>query len=147
MADYDLTAGQTAPVHAGARHQFLIENKIDFSQNNVSSAETVDVFDVQANWFVHAVFAEVVTAEGGTATADVGDGDDGDGFLDDIDLNSQGGNVTELALTDGTPNTVTGYTAGKLYTAADTIEMLANNDLDGAVVVFRALVTNYNGVL
>lgn len=147
MADFDLTGTQTPFSHVGARAQFMLENRIDFRAQNVGSTETVDVFNVHPGWFVQGLCVEVETAEGGTATVDVGDSVDPDGFLGGTNINALGFNVTTLVLAAGTPNTVSGYTGGRLYTAADTIELLANNALDGAVVVVRALVTNWGGVV
>jgi len=38
-----------------------------------------------------------------------------------------------LALAEATPNTIVGFTSGKLYAAADTIDMLFNNTADTAI--------------
>ncbi|MDN5937702.1 MAG: hypothetical protein L0H83_03485 [Salinisphaera sp.] len=147
MATVDKTADASLPVHAGARPQFMLENRIDFTATNAAASDVFQALPVQAGWFVQDVCVDVETADDGTATIDVGDGADTDGYLNDLDVTATGKTVSVLALTEAAPNTVTGYTAGKLYAADDTIDVLANNALDAAVIVVRALVTNYNGVI
>jgi large exoprotein involved in heme utilization and adhesion len=90
---------------------------------------------------VQRVGYTVITAEGGTAAGTLGDGADVDGYIAAVNLNSAAGTkaINALALTEGTPNTVAGYSGGKFYTAADTIDFIPGNDLDAAVVEFWAI--------
>lgn len=107
----------------------------------LASGDVVEIMPVPAKTLVLRVGYDVTTAEGATATFDLGDGSDTDGYLNDISLNSVASGAMALALTEGTPNTVAGYSNGKYYSAADTIDMLLNNDgINAAKVRVWALV-------
>lgn len=109
----------------------------------LASGDVLEVIPVPAKTLVMRVGYDVTTAEGATATFDLGDGSDADGFLNDVDLNAVGSGVMALALTEGTPNTITGYSNGKYYSAADTIDVtLNNNAINVAVVRIWALVAD-----
>lgn len=109
----------------------------------LASGDVLEVMAVPAKTLVMAVGYDVTKAEGGTATFDLGDGSDTDGYLNDINLNSVASGAMSLALATGTPNTVAGYSAGKYYAAADTIDVLLNNnDVNAAVVRIWALVAD-----
>jgi hypothetical protein len=109
----------------------------------LASGDVLEVIPVPAKTLVMRVGYDVTTAEGATATFDLGDGSDADGYLNDVDLNSVGSGVMSLALTEGTPNTIAGYSNGKYYSAADTIDMtLNNNAINVAVVRVWALVAD-----
>jgi len=102
----------------------------------LASGDVYQIFSLPAKTLVLRVGYDVTTVEGGTATFDLGDGSDTDGYLNDIDLNTVGSGVMALALTDASPGvTVTAYSGGKYYSAADTIDMVLNNNtIDAAVV-------------
>lgn len=79
-----------------------------------------DVFElisIPAGAFVLSVAAKVTTVEGGTCTFDVGDAATVDGYLDGVDGNTAA-NVQSF-----TADTTDAFGAGKLYTAADTIDL------------------------
>lgn len=113
-----------------------------------SSSDTLRLLELPAGTFVVDTFVRVLEAEGATLTADFGiTGTDADGFLDDVDLNATGYTRGVFALTEGTPNTFTGFTGGKLITADSAIDMLFNNSsADNAVfdlfVLFVPLYTS-----
>ncbi len=109
----------------------------------LASGDVLEVIPVPAKSLVMRVGYDVTTAEGATATFDLGDGSDADGYLNDVDLNSVASGVMALALTEGTPNTIAGYSNGKYYSAADTIDItLNNNAINVAVVRIWALVAD-----
>jgi hypothetical protein len=109
----------------------------------LASGDVLEVIPVPAKALVMRVGYDVTTAEGATATFDLGDGSDTDGYLNDADLNAVGSGVMALTLASGTPNTVAGYSNGKYYSAADTIDVLLNNSsIDTAVVRIWALVAD-----
>jgi hypothetical protein len=109
----------------------------------LASGDVLEVIPVPAKSLVMRVGYDVTTAEGATATFDLGDGSDADGYLNDVDLNTVASGVMALALTEGTPNTITGYSNGKYYSAADTIDItLNNNAINVAVVRLWALVAD-----
>ena len=109
----------------------------------LASGDVLEVIPVPAKALVMRVGYDVTTAEGATATFDLGDASDTDGYLNDADLNAVGSGAMALTLASGTPNTVAGYSNGKYYSAADTIDVLLNNSsIDTAVVRIWALVAD-----
>lgn len=104
-------------------YAFWIENKLDFSETNVSASDVVQALKLGPGAVVLRFLTEVVTAEGGTATANIGDGNDADGYDATVDFNATGLVVGDGALVGGTK-----------YAAADTIDIVPANDLDAAVV-------------
>jgi large exoprotein involved in heme utilization and adhesion len=120
----------------------VLKSTIDFKSAPKVGGVTVPVLDVPAGTLVLRAGYTVITPEGGTAAGTLGDGADVDGYIAAVNLNSAAGTkaISALALTEGTPNTVAGYSNGKFYTAADTIDLvLAQNDMDTAVVEFWAI--------
>jgi hypothetical protein len=91
-----------------------------------------DVFQlisIPAGAFVLSVAAKVTTVEGGTCTFDIGDGATVDGYLDGVDGN------TSADTQSFTADTTEAFGAGKLYTAADTIDMKLITGTAAALVV------------
>ena len=119
----------------------VLKSTIDFKAAPKVATTVVPVLDVPAGTLVQRVGYTVITAEGGTAAGTLGDGAAVAGYIAAVNLNSAAGTkaISALALTEGTPNTVTGYSGGKFYTAADTIDFIPGNDLDAAVVEFWAI--------
>jgi len=110
----------------------------------LANGDVLEAIPVPAKSYVLAVGLDVTTAEGGTCTIDVGDGSDVDGYLDGVNANTIASYANALALAEGTPNTVVGYSNGKYYAAADTIDVLFVNAADAAVLRVWALVVNCN---
>lgn len=140
-ADYTNSSGPASYASGFGRMPFVLEAEVDFSANNHDSNDVLNVLAIKAGFYVLSVIMKVVTPEGATLTVDIGDGDDPDGYIDGANGNATAGTevVSDLALTNGTPNTVTGYTAGKYYAADDTIDLIPKNNADAAVVRVRAL--------
>lgn len=111
---------------------------LDFAKINRSSADVLKLFNVYAGETVHNVVVDVETAEGGTATAEIGDtAVDPNGFVEAVNLNSAviSSQMKPPVITQGTPSTIVpAYGLGKTYAAADTIDMLLNNNMDAALV-------------
>ncbi len=119
---------------------FVLTRTIDFAETPATaSGSPHPVFYIPAKTFVQLVQADVETAEGGTLTFDLGDGSAAAGFLSNVNGNSVGSSCSALALTEGTPNTVTGYSAGKYYSALTALNLTLDNDADAAKVTIRAL--------
>jgi hypothetical protein len=91
---------------------------------------------------VLAVGLDVTTAEGATLTIDVGDGSDTDGFLDGVNANTAAGYTNSLVLAEAAPNTVVGYSNGKYYAAADTLDVKIVNAAATAVMRLWAVVAD-----
>ena len=91
--------------------------------------DVLEAIKLPAQTLVQAVGVDVLTAGTADLNLNIGDGDDVDVYHAAIDADAVASFCSALALTDGTPNTVTGYSNGKYYAAADTIDVA----LDGAV--------------
>lgn len=111
----------------------------------LAANDVLQVIPLPAGSFVLEVGVDVTTAEGEAGTLDVGDGSDADGYHDGIDFNAVAHYTTALALTEAAPNTVTGYSNGKFYSSADTIDVKFLTATP-TLAVFRvwALVLNCN---
>ena len=138
MPIVDLTKGGVSGLPAvDAGGVFVREYELDCSKRNLASADIAQLISVPANTFVQAVMWQVKTAEGAAATATLGDGDDVDGFNigrgATIDLNALGGNSS------GPIGTSAGYTDGKYYPTADTIDLVAGAALDAVVIKVKAI--------
>lgn len=122
MATTTLTAGNVGNAAGYPAHD-MIEATYDATENVGAAADVFQMIAVPAGTFVHRVFYEVLAADA-TQTMNVGDGSDVDGFIAAADVGTAGNKgVTTFALTEGAPNTVTGYSGGKFYSAADTIDI------------------------
>lgn len=120
----------------------VLRNTIDFMATPRLAAAVVPVLSIPAGTLVERVGYTLITAEGGTAGGTIGDGADVDGFIATLNFNAAAGTkaISALALAEAAPNTIVGYSGGKFYAAADTIDFIPGNDLDRAVVEFWALV-------
>ena len=128
---------------AGYPAQTVIQGVFDASKRNLAAADVAAVLNIPANTLVHQLMYKVMTADA-SQTLNVGDGADVDGFLAAVDVGTLGNSgATVVALTEGTPNTVTGYSLGKFYAAADTIdiEVPSGKSLDTLKIKLVAVVT------
>lgn len=126
------TGGQSTTATGGANNAgfpsyAVFENVIDFSKLATAAAQNdvVPALAIPANTLIQGVAWEVEGVEGASRNFAIGDGDDTDGFVASTSANTLAKGATALALAEGTPNTITGYSAGKFYSAADTIDLLA----------------------
>lgn len=123
MATYDLTKGNVGNAAGSPAHD-MITAVYDAAVTPGAAADVFQMIAINKGTFVHRVFYQVLTGDA-TQTVDIGDGTTVDGYFADLDVATTGATgVNMLALTDGTPNTVTGYSAGKYYTADDTIDLV-----------------------
>ncbi len=142
MATVDLTSN--ASISQVGSRAFVVSATVDFSETSRSQNDVLQLFDVAAGQRVVDVTAHVETAEGATFTFDIGDGADANGYLNNVNGNSAGYTGMELALAEGTPNTVSAYSDGKLYTSADTVDMVLDNNASTAKVHVRALIVDFS---
>lgn len=143
MPTQDLTVGGAGSgIPASFSAPFVIDKHIEFANDGTfPAADVLQLLDVKAGWYVAMVGVQVHTAEGAAATGDVGDATDPNGYIDAVDMNAVGFTASgPVALTEGAPNTVTGYSNGKLYTAADTIDLTLDDTVDAAVITVFAVV-------
>ena len=102
-------------------------------QTAVGAGDGIAALSIPAMTFVHSAGVNVLTAEGGTLTLDLGDADDPDGWLDGVDGNAIAAYAPTHVLTEGAPNVIIGYGKGKLYTVADTLDLITVNAADAMV--------------
>jgi hypothetical protein len=111
----------------------LVTKELDFSVTNAAIADVVEAISIPAGAFVTGVWTYINTAEGGVATADVGDGADANGWDAVVNLNATAGTVARtLQGTDA-------YAVGKYYSSEDTIDIVPTAALDACVVTVIAL--------
>lgn len=108
----------------------------------LGAADILTVLSIPAKTKVLAAGIDVTVAEGGTLTLDLGDGSDADGYLDGVDGNTVASYANALVMVEAAPNTILGYSNGKYYSAADTIDLVTVNAADTAVVTVWALVAD-----
>lgn len=124
MAQDFTKGGDTEVVWGGSRGLSVQQLTIDCTKTPLTASEVCAAFKVGKNTWVDRIVAIDHVVEGSAGNIDVGDGSDVDGYLVDFNINSLGATASTLALTEGTPNTITGYSGGKFYTAADTIDFI-----------------------
>jgi hypothetical protein len=116
---------------AGFPAQVVFEGVFDATKRDLAQNDTVAVIDIPANTLIQGVQWEVETVEGAARNFAIGDGSDTDGFVTTTSANTATSGATALAGTLGgtgaaaDPVVVTGYSAGKYYSAADTLDILA----------------------
>lgn len=136
----DLTVGGTTELPAKASGKlYVVESQaINFATYNSASGAVHNVINVPANTWVLSCGLTVDTASTDTGAAlSVGDGDDPDGWVTATSITTAATKVT------GTEN---GYSlatdSGKLYTAADTIDIAmtgTNATTSTGIVTIRAV--------
>lgn len=131
--------------HGNAR---VISAIVDFTNAAVTCAQNdiVEALAISANTFVYGIRAEVLTVEGAARNFAIGDGADTDGYITTQSGNTLAEFHSLLTLTEGAPNTVTGYSNGKYYAAADTIDILAvtSGGLTTCKLKVSAYICDYN---
>ena len=124
MADYTIT-GAVAGVPLGIKPQ-IVEVVLDFSSTDLTTSDSVEVFEMKANTLVLAAGVEVLTAAStGSPVLDLGDDADDDLYVSALDGSATGQEINS---------------ASKFYTAADTIDLIANTaTFDGKVRVYAVI--------
>lgn len=132
MASYDWRTGTYAidPQGRGNFHvqqenlkgqKFTIVRYFDTAAVNMGAGDDFKVIGIDAGVLVESIKVLVVTAEGATATIDIGDSAGGTTFDDAMDVNAAAGTLTATA-----------DLAYKYYSAADYLLITPNNALDAA---------------
>ena len=127
MADYTVT-GAVAGVPLGIKPQ-IIEVVLDFSTTNLTTSDSIEVFEMKANTLVLMAGVEILTATSNSGCViDLGDDSDDDLYVAALDATATGHEINNAAGT------------AKLYTAADTIDMIVNSaTFDGKARVFAVI--------
>ena len=156
MATQNLSVGTGKRIYSGPFPAASMElfNTVDFSKFNGGSADVIQMIEVPKNTLVLSVSHKVITAEGGTTTGTIGDGSDANGWLAAVNNNAAADTWLhsngKITLSEGAPNTIVyndAYFAlgGKVYTAADTIDMtLSANAVATAKIQLIALCVDLN---
>ena len=110
----------------------VAKNELNFATTNASSADIIEAIKIPAGAFLMDCFCYINTAEGATMTFDIGDGTDPNGCDDAVDGNATAG--TESKMLEADP-----YGKGKYYSAADTIDIVLDDDADMMVVTIIAV--------
>lgn len=144
MATYDRTKGDGGVICSNTVGPQTHRRRVILAKECVAAGialatgftanDIIQFLDVPAGTFVHACWVRVLTAEGATLTCEIGDGSDVDGFAVAVNLNAAGYTDGVRSLVEATPNTFTGYSFGKLYTAADTLDIKILNSVANAAV-------------
>lgn len=101
------------------------------SATALASGDILQVLPVPAKTLVLHVGVEVETGGTSGLTLDIGDGADADGYLDGVAADAAGSFASTLTLSSGA---IVGLSAGKYYTAADTIDLVLVGQVPGALV-------------
>lgn len=118
--------------------------RIDASQQTIAASDTVELMEFGADQLLLGAAVKVITAEGGTATADIGfTGGDVDEVIDGVNLNATAGTVVKSG-DAGTPEAIVAA-GGHYFSAVDSLDLLANNELDTAVFDVTAYAINLAG--
>lgn len=146
MAIFDLTVstGGQGPQAFSDRAGF-VERLFDATAQNLAQNDVAQLIHIPAKTLVLRVFWAVETVEGGARNFSLGDGGDTDGFVVSTTANTLASGVSGLVLTEGAPNTITGYSNGKYYSAADTLDLLAvtSGGLTGAKIRVKAWMQHF----
>ena len=127
MATYTVT-GAVAGVPVGIKPQ-IIEVVLDFSSTSLTTSDSVEVFEMKANTLVLMAGVEILTATSNSGCViDLGDDSDDDLYVAALDATATGHEINNAAGT------------AKLYTSADTIDMIVNSaTFDGKARVFAVI--------
>lgn len=133
MADTapDFTTDISGPIYTLPR-LVTFENVIDCAADPLTDDTSHALFDIPKGYVHISTVVEVLVAEGGTATADIGiTGGDVDCLIDGVDLNAAVGTLWESG-SAGTAeaHSLAGATAGFLTNSATTFSLLNNDALD-----------------
>jgi len=139
--DY-ITGQQTAKLLGN--QTVKIEKVIDLSLSNSVASDVIQALKVAAGTFVKRVGVLVITEEGGTLTATVGDGDAAAGYDAAVDLNSDTGGIQSGPMYMGDLDSGTdAYGEGRYYGSADTIDLtMSANAGDTAKFMVWAEIVN-----
>jgi hypothetical protein len=101
----------------------VLEGLFDAYKRNLVAADIVQLIQIPKGTLVHAVGYEIITADAGQ-TIHLGDEATAAGYFSAANVATQGAKaVTSLVLATGTPNTVVGYSGGKFYATAATLDL------------------------
>jgi len=135
MATVDRTSGT---VKTNINGLVTAINIVDYALLNGAANDVDQVIKVPLGATVIACGSVVITAEGATATATLGDGVDPNGYDASVNFNATAGTATRmLEATDA-------YAGARYYTAADTIDYVLGHAMDAAKILTWAQWVQYD---
>ena len=156
MADLDLTIGGNARIPwAGVQKISMLESVVDVaalliadagsdlaSASQITAAENIAVIDIPDNtWVMQVNLRVIVACTDVTATVDIGDGDDVEAYNAAVDITAAvGTNAWANADADSASLQIG---SGKIYSAADQIDVLFNNNTTDGIFVVQVLVADF----
>jgi hypothetical protein len=141
-ATLNLRTGGTSGNAGGAGYYCSQTKVVDFasktslkqdSWSTVTAGSVVQLFNIPGGSFVTNCSVEVLTAQGATCTAKIGDAADDDGLFTACDFNAAASTTAVSFNATTTP----AYGAGKLFTAPAVIALKLNHDTTKAKVRVR----------
>ncbi len=109
----------------------VAQEVIDFSLTNVSASDVVPVIKIPAGVMVTMVRTRLITAEGATCTAKIGNVADDDAFKGSVNLNAAAGLVSKTLAADA-------GSVGVYYADAGTIDLTMANGAATAKLLIEA---------
>lgn len=111
----------------------------------MSADDVLPVINVPAGAYVRcAVQVVTPTVHADARTIDVGDGDSVEGYANNADMKTAGRYHVAPTLVEAAPNTILGYSFGKYYATADTIDIRAVTPIVTGIVRVSALIHDIN---
>jgi hypothetical protein len=99
----------------------------------LASGDVLEAIPLPAKALVLHVGVDVTTAGTADLDLDVGDGVDADGYIDGMNADAVG-STASVATVAGDPGALVGLSAGKYYSAADTIDVTLVGAVPGNLV-------------
>ena len=138
-----VVAADAAITASGLNKVYVAKTRIDFSVVPTDASATVQCIAIPAGTLVIDCGTKLITAEGGTLTATLGDGSGTSSWDASINLNTTAGTRTQGLV--GTDAYAASTARGKVYTAADTIDLVTSaNAADTAVIDVFAICVDLN---
>jgi hypothetical protein len=132
--------GQAAPRNEGLHKVTRYEVELDFTEiaaarlaagaTALAAGDVMEVLPIPAKSLVMHVGVDVVRAGTATLTVSVGDGTAATGYLNAVAAAAVGSFASVATEAD---DAIVGLTAGKYYSAADTIDLVLNTVAPGAL--------------
>lgn len=150
--------GSVNPAANDLNWLFRPEAVVDATLQTLAAADIAQIFDALAGFLILGVAMEVLTAEGGTLTVDVGlTGVDVDAWLDAGNGNAAAGTLicsgqaysvsTTNANVVADANTIYGLVGAKFMATADSVDALYNDEADTAVLRYSMCAIQMKGAM
>lgn len=117
-----------------------MKQTVDMNDVNYGSGDVLQLFDIAIGERVDFVALQVVVIEDSTLTLNAGDGADVNGYIVAANAETLGWNDSDIALASGA---FVGYSRGKLYAAADTLDVILSAAGNAGKFHVTAKVTSY----